>query len=87
MLFILIFRIYHQLEDSFDEIVNPRKRRSGSIPSANVAPTCSKATLSVAASVNSDRSLPEEKNQQQPEGEKPYCKRVSYYGFALFRYS
>ncbi|XP_037784022.1 myosin-2 heavy chain-like [Penaeus monodon] len=65
-----------ELEDSFDEIVNPRKRRSGSIPSANVAPTCSKATLSVAASVNSDRSLPEEKNQQQPEGEKPYCKRI-----------
>ncbi|XP_047470859.1 uncharacterized protein LOC125026448 [Penaeus chinensis] len=68
-----------ELDDSFDEIVKPRKRSSSSIPSANVAPTCSKATLNVAASVNRDRSIlwavPEEKGRQQPDGGKPYCKR------------
>lgn len=75
--------IYHQLEDSFDEIVNSRKRRPGSIPSVNVAPTYGKATRSSAASVNSDhsplRAVPDKNDRQQPEeGGKPSCKKVSF---------
>ncbi|XP_027218938.2 paramyosin isoform X1 [Penaeus vannamei] len=70
-----------ELEDSFDEIVNSRKRRPGSIPSVNVAPTYGKATRSSAASVNSDhsplRAVPDKNDRQQPEeGGKPSCKKV-----------
>ncbi|XP_042860215.1 COP1-interactive protein 1-like [Penaeus japonicus] len=62
----------YELEDSFDEIVNPRKRKTGYIPSANVAPTTSaKSSLSMVANVSSDRSplcdVQTKNDQQQNE--------------------